>query len=426
MRRFFTCFIVSSTVFILSSRASAQGYVGIGTTTPAEKLDVNGAMIIRGDATMATPVAGTIRWNSTDGMHDGRTGISTWRRLENNYSLVSGTYYTTGCGAALTTSVGGGVTTSGGSYDTPFSTSLSDKRTQYLYTASELISLGYCAGNISAVGFSIVTLGTSTINNFTIKLKNSASTSFTGTTWETGVTTCFGPSTVTLAVGTNTFTLGTAFYWDGTSSLLVEICYDNSPTIGTNSTVQVLNTGVAKNRYYYATLALLSGCTTASALGTQLNRPNIILTGVTVGPSPTTTNYIQCNYPWVVGSPTIPAPYVHHGPGSVTGKAIYDDNVLLSDYVFDKYYDGTVSPEDAAKYADYKMASLNEMSEYIARYRHLPTIDGRDDWMKNGQFSAGELSTQLWETAETQALYIIELKKRIDALKTISANPVNK
>ncbi|HNO28920.1 MAG TPA: hypothetical protein PKN15_09025, partial [Chitinophagales bacterium] len=126
--------------------AEGQGYVGIGTTTPAEKLDVNGAIIVRGDATAATPVAGTVRWNSTDGMHDGRTSAGEWRRLENNFSLLSGTYYNVSCGATLTTTVGAGTSTSATTYDTPFGTQYADNKRDYLYFASELTAAGYCAG----------------------------------------------------------------------------------------------------------------------------------------------------------------------------------------------------------------------------------------------------------------------------------------
>ena len=49
--------------------------------------------------------------------------------------------------------------------------------------------------------------------------------------------------------------------------------------------------------------------------------------------------------------------------------------------------------------------------------RHLPTIEGREEWKQNGKFSVGELSTQLWTTTETQSLYLIELNSRLDTLE---------
>ena len=112
----------------------------------------------------------------------------------------------------------------------------------------------------------------------------------------------------------------------------------------------------------------------------------------------------------VVGSPT----GGDKGAGTINAIAVYDDNVLLTDYVFDKYFDGKIRKEDKLLHADYKMMSLNEMIEYMKKEKHLPTISGRKEWKKNGKFSTGQLITQLWETVETQALYIKELKEMID------------
>ena len=418
MWRFYSGILFTGLFLFVSPSTRAQGFVGVSTTTPAEKLDVNGAIIVRGDATAVPPVAGTIRWNAADGMHDGRTSAGEWRRLENDMSLMTGEYYTITCGSPLTTTVGGGVSTSIGSYDTPFSTSASDARKQYLYFASELTAAGFCAGNITAIGFSIITLGTPNINGWTVKIKNTSSETLSGTAWETGVTAVYGPTNITVAAGTNTFTFASPYYWDGTSNLLIEVCFDNGAIgyTGTNSSVSINNAaGSPKNRYYNLNTAL-SGCTIGTATASSAIRPNIIITGVTNGPTPTTSSYIYSAQPWVVGTPTLPAPYTNHGPGSVTAQGLYDDNTLLSDYVFDAYFDGRLAEQDMALHAGYKMANLDEMICFMEEQRHLPTIKGRKDWEQNGKFSVGELSSHLWETSETQALYILELNKRLDAL----------
>ena len=111
----------------------------------------------------------------------------------------------------------------------------------------------------------------------------------------------------------------------------------------------------------------------------------------------------------VVGSPTGGA----KGAGTINATAVYDDNVLLTDYVFDKYFDGTVRVSDAPLHADYSMLSLDQMADYISTNRHLPTIPGREEWERNGKFSLGVLANHLWETAETQALYVVELNNDI-------------
>lgn len=117
----------------------------------------------------------------------------------------------------------------------------------------------------------------------------------------------------------------------------------------------------------------------------------------------------------VVGSPT----GGDKGTGTINATAVYDDNVLLTDYVFDKYFDGTVRVSDVPLHADYSMLSLDQMADYISANRHLPTIPGRDEWERNGKFSLGVLANHLWETAETQALYVVELNNDI---KDISSN----
>lgn len=57
-------------------RIITNGNVGIGTTTPTEKLEVNGAIKI-GETSAATPTAGTIRFNTTTSKFEGYDG-SAW------------------------------------------------------------------------------------------------------------------------------------------------------------------------------------------------------------------------------------------------------------------------------------------------------------------------------------------------------------
>ena len=418
MKQTFTLLCIAI-VFILSPKVYAQGNVGINTTTPSEKLDVNGAIIVRTDAASATPVAGTIRWNSTDGMHDGRTSAGTWGRLENSYDYSNGSYCTTGCGATLSTVFGSGATTSNGA-ETPFAcgspSSNSKHRAQYLILASEMTAAGYCTGSITSIGFVITTLGTSSISSFNISMGNTAtSTLTTGGGFLSGLTNVYSPgSAITLVVGNNDFAVS-GFSWDGTSNVVIEVCFTNSSS-GTNSTVSTV-TGLAFNGAMYKALNTGTGCTLTPPAGATFVRPFIRMTGKTYGSISTADYYFHYYKGIVVGSPTITSPYLHHGPGSVTAEAIYDDNTQLTDYVFDKYFDGAVSNEDVALHSEYVMRTLDEMSDYMEMYHHLPTIPGRTEWKTSGQFSIGALASDLWETAETQAIYITELNDRMNAVR---------
>lgn len=116
----------------------------------------------------------------------------------------------------------------------------------------------------------------------------------------------------------------------------------------------------------------------------------------------------------IVGSPA----GGNKGAGTINAGAVYDDNTLLTDYVFDKYFDGKIREDDLAKHSDYEMKTLDEMVAFIEENKHLPTMIGRKEWKRDGMPSLGSVVTQLWETLETQAIYIKELKEKISQLES--------
>lgn len=420
MGRTFTQYLILL-LTVASSQIFAQGEVGFGTNTPAEKADVNGAIIVRGDYAAAIPVAGSIRWNSTDGMHDGRVTAGSWIRLENDNEYLNGDYTALVCGTSSTISAGNVSGTSTSDVETPFSTGWDDKRGQYLYYGSDMVSGGLCAGYITQIGFNIVVLGAPAIlNGLQLKLKQTTTTSLTGTVWESGLLTYYSGA-VTLGPGPNYISLTSGlypsgFYWDGYSSILLEICYDNT-TRSITTTVDITS-GLAytATRTNYANF--VGGCGMMTAAFTSNKRPVLYLTGNSNGPVTGVGDYIYFEKAVIVGSPVLPAPDVSHGPGSVTAEAVYDENIIISDYVFDHYFDGRLKEKDELNHNNYRQYSIDEMVDYMQKYRHLPTIRGRDDW-ENGRFSVGELSTELWVTYETNALYLKELNDRLTNAEAI-------
>ena len=100
----------------------------------------------------------------------------------------------------------------------------------------------------------------------------------------------------------------------------------------------------------------------------------------------------------VVGAPT----GGYKGAGTINAKGVYDDNTLLTDFVFEP---------------DYKRTTFDELRRFIAEHKHLPTIDGRDSWEANGAPPLGTLISQIWETVECQALYILEIEARLRELE---------
>jgi hypothetical protein len=91
---------------------------------------------------------------------------------------------------------------------------------------------------------------------------------------------------------------------------------------------------------------------------------------------------------------------------AVTGKVICEEvKVKLSgnwpDYVF--------SPE-------YKRPTLNELETFIKANRHLPNIPAAAEVEQNGM-EVGDMQKKMMEKIEELTLYIIDLKKEIDELK---------
>jgi hypothetical protein len=137
-----------------------------------------------------------------------------------------------------------------------FNTTAQDSRATLLYTAEEL---GGAPGWLGAISFTMAASGSQPMSNFNIRLKLSPRTTMEGAAWETdGWTTVF--TAPTQSGSTPNFAFTRPFWFDGTSSVLVDISFDNSTT-GTATTLRY--TPSANPRVLYGT--------SASAHGNPLN-----------------------------------------------------------------------------------------------------------------------------------------------------------
>lgn len=144
----------------------------------------------------------------------------------------------------------------------PFRGQFSDSRTQTVFLASELEAAGFTGGSISAISLNVTSKNsTAPYTNFTIKMKNTSTTSLTGGAFEAGAVTVYNPTNYSTVFGVNSFTLSTPFVWDGTSNLLVEFCYDN--TAGT-ATDNVAGTAGIPRAHFERTDGV-AGCSIANA-----------------------------------------------------------------------------------------------------------------------------------------------------------------
>lgn len=169
---------------------------------------------------------------------------------------------------------------------TPFNANYSNGRTMMRYTAASLqAAFGIAAGTpykISSMAYNITTKNSYLPHyNMTIKVscinKNlPMPANFIG-----GLSTVYGPTNYTTTAGWNTFAFTNAYDWDGSSDLLVEICFGSA--ISSASDV-VAKTAQAGNCVVWAgNIAGIAGCTQNAAapntFGTSNLLPNARFTG---------------------------------------------------------------------------------------------------------------------------------------------------
>ena len=367
-----------------------------------------------------------------------------------------------------------------GFQNTPFPTAAGTNnqrghRVQYIYPASELLAIGLCAGNITK--FSFYSLSTDyqslpTVDNpcepdptapggltcpellIDIRMGNSALTNFGAAVvaqagalpvnWD-GPTEASAPINVPpspaqqlIQNGWNDFTLaGAGFPWDGTSSLIIDVSWIRQSPIGTSPAFQLEEAlGYTATKWVRpnTAISLAHGNTYQDNpmaanfhTGNTNNRPVTRFYGKVQSAgygAATTGNYL--NYGGGVVLDTNAAPgaisdAAYRGPGTIKAmRAAYDGTTQLSDHVFDRYFDGEVAPADAKAAEGYAYVGLPALKDYLERERHLPSMPSRAEWEEHGTRPIGELQTGLWESVETQALYITQLEKDLSAMEALA------
>ena len=112
------------------------------------------------------------------------------------------------------------------SYPAPYGNAQPGARHQMLVRASELQAAGMSEGTISSVAFNVANAVGITLQSFSINIGPTTTVDL-GTTWETGLSSVFGPTTHLDVQGWNTHMLDATYYWDGVSNLIIETCFSN-------------------------------------------------------------------------------------------------------------------------------------------------------------------------------------------------------
>lgn len=157
----------------------------------------------------------------------------------------------------------------------PFGTVYMDERVQYIFKKSELTAAGWNASSpyLKSIAFYVSSVSPQAMSSFKITMAHTSGASFTTTSFLSGTNnTTVYTGTVSVVQGWNTFTFSTPFTYNGTSNLLMSICWDNNSF--------TVNSPVLANSYssfvalYYRTDLVNSGVC-AKTTGTQsYYRPN--------------------------------------------------------------------------------------------------------------------------------------------------------
>lgn len=255
--------------------------------------------------------------------------------------------------------------------------------------------------------------------------------------------------------GWQTFNFTNPFIWNGTDNIIIDICYTRSTGAGAAIVTATNNLpfnatlhkwGAASSGSCGAPKAVVCGapvvtspafpisgcgmiaasCGSANAVNT---RPVFRFNGTVASAPPATVgsgDYVQYSGGISVeetpgwSNVTIPLPRFE-GPGTVKAEnGVYSGTTQLNDHVFDLYFDGRVASDEVDAFGNRRHLDVDEMVNYVEYNRHLPTMKGRKDWHRQGGFALDDLTNQIWMTAETQALYLVELNDQVDVLEMLA------
>lgn len=189
-----------------------------------------------------------------------------------NYSTSSTFTTLASSSTGSTVTVGTGTSSSGAA---PYGTSNMDERVQFIITKSELVSGGYTSSSnyIKSLAFNVASANNKVMSGFTIKIGHTTASSFSTTSFLTSSFSTVYFSAVTATSGWNTYTFNNAFLYNGSSNLLIEICWNNNSTAG-NSTVRGSTTSSARTLYLKTNVSVGGVCANTTGIKST-SRPNM-------------------------------------------------------------------------------------------------------------------------------------------------------
>jgi len=213
-------------------------------------------------------------------------------------------FFSSGLNAQTIITIGTGTVTNGTTgYPSAYGQYYTGDKCQYLILASELQSAGASAGLISSLAFDIVTASPATssssnLQGFNIKIGTTTATSLSSS-WQTGLTSAFSTTSYVSTTGWNTHSFSTPFFWDGTSNIVIETCFDNyvsGADYSSNAVCNQSSTSFVSTRDYHSDGGGV--CASSSLSSTYSQRPNMKL-GITIATPPQTDlGILSWDYPY--------------------------------------------------------------------------------------------------------------------------------
>ncbi len=221
--------------------------------------------------------------------------------------------------------------------------------------------------------------------------------------------------------------------------LILDIVWTRNTSAGAGPKVELENTGFNCTKWVINTFA--GGSQDATTRGLMDDGPTPtggIVTPIAINPhqqrpvtrfsanissratTPASANYVQYDGGLMIGSAAWLAGAAFQGPGTIkVERGVYDAGLLLSDHVFDQYFDGAPQAQDAEAAKGYAYVGLDQLRQRLQTDRHLPNMPSRSQWEASGGASLGTIATGLWETVEDQALYITQLEQDLGTLEDL-------
>lgn len=166
----------------------------------------------------------------------------------------------------------GSVTNTSTTYPTPYGNYYWGAKHQFLILASELTAAGMTAGNINSLAFRVQTQAGTSLQGYTIGMKLTTVSSLSN--FESGLTVVYNPTSYIETFGLNTHVFSSPFYWDGTSNIVVETCFNN---MSYTQNAVVFQTTTAFTSSIWNIQDASGVCSATSLSNTSPNRPNMVL-----------------------------------------------------------------------------------------------------------------------------------------------------